>query len=280
MLAEPTLRRPGFGQAIARLLGGLGRNAGTCVLLAAPVGALSGTAFALLGAIGGQPASTANVLFDPGPLLVTAVAAVAATGTVVLTFGVVYPLAAAGLAVVGARAVDGERTTAGDALAAIVSSGPRAIGAHLVSLLIVVGPPAGLAIGAVAAGLAGVGPAAAMLGLLAAVAFVWPGFVYFVRFALGVPVAANEDTGALDALERSSDLVRGGFWWVLGLLVLAAVGGGIVASIVSAPFPQTPDDGSAVGLAAGQALAITVSTAVSGVAGGVAYRVRALPPQD
>jgi hypothetical protein len=45
----------------------------------------------------------------------------------------------------------------------------------------------------------------------------------YTRWSLSVPVICKEDMGAVTSLKRSSALVRGRFWFVLGTATLAYV---------------------------------------------------------
>jgi hypothetical protein len=60
--------------------------------------------------------------------------------------------------------------------------------------------------------------ASAATGLL-----VVPGAWLYTRWSLSIPVICKEDTGAVASLKRSSVLVRGRFWFVLGTATLAFV---------------------------------------------------------
>ena len=50
-----------------------------------------------------------------------------------------------------------------------------------------------------------------------------PGAWLYTRWSLSVPVICKEDMGAVESLKRSSALVRGRFWFVLGTATLAYV---------------------------------------------------------
>ena len=69
-----------------------------------------------------------------------------------------------------------------------------------------------------AAGLITLSIGSAATGLL-----VIPGAWLFTRWSLFTPVIRNEDLGAVAALRRSNELVRGRFWFVLGTATLAFV---------------------------------------------------------
>jgi len=68
------------------------------------------------------------------------------------------------------------------------------------------------------AALLSVSLASAATGLL-----VVPGAWLYTRWSLSVPVICKEDVGPVSSLKRSSALVRGRFWFVLGTATLAFV---------------------------------------------------------
>ena len=61
------------------------------------------------------------------------------------------------------------------------------------------------------------------LASAATVLLVVPGVWLYTRWSLSIPVICNEDMGPVASLKRSSVLVRGRFWFVLGTATLAFV---------------------------------------------------------
>ena len=61
------------------------------------------------------------------------------------------------------------------------------------------------------------------LASAATVLLVVPGAWLYTRWSLSIPVICNEDMGPVASLKRSSVLVRGRFWFVLGTATLAFV---------------------------------------------------------
>jgi hypothetical protein len=61
------------------------------------------------------------------------------------------------------------------------------------------------------------------LASAATVLLVVPGMWLYTRWSLAVPVICKENMGAVSSLKRSSALVRGRFWFVLGTATLAFV---------------------------------------------------------
>lgn len=72
-----------------------------------------------------------------------------------------------------------------------------------------------------------------LLGVpLAVVVVVW----LWVRFAFAAPALLLEELGVRAAVRRSWQLGYGSFWRVLGVLVLAAIIGGVANALLSVPF--------------------------------------------
>ncbi|MFF6999378.1 hypothetical protein ACFY93_31185 [Streptomyces sp. NPDC008313] len=69
-------------------------------------------------------------------------------------------------------------------------------------------------------------------GLAAGVAAVW----LIVRFSLASPALMLEKQGVIKSMSRSAKLVRGSWWRVFGIQLLATIIANIVASIIVIPF--------------------------------------------
>lgn len=148
---------------------------------------------------------------------------------------------------------------------------PAVIGVSLLSLLI---PGAAMIVGigaALGVGYAGVtagAPEVAMalvgitLGAAGFVAALW----LAMQFALAGPAMLLEQIGVRAALRRSWRLVRGSWWRVFGILMLASIIAGFGAGIVSVPFSQ---GGSLITLSGDpstpQALRVLLGTAIGGI---------------
>lgn len=275
-MSEPS-GRPGFFATIGIVLRGLGGSLGTCIALSVPPALLVGAASGLLHPLG-------EVEEAPGSLtgvLATGVVTTAALGTMVLVFALVLPLSAAGLAWVGIRAVAGERTGASEALGKVLERGPQAVGAFLLAVVAVVAAPAVLGLLAVVVGILAGETVTGVFSLLVLASLVWPAFVYWVRFSLAVPAAVSDDVSSGEALARSRERVRGGFWWVLGVLALTALGAAVVGSVLQGAFSVGEEAvAAALGAAIGQSLSLLVSLVVGGVTTGVVYAVRGLPEAE
>ncbi|MEU8603810.1 glycerophosphoryl diester phosphodiesterase membrane domain-containing protein [Streptomyces parvulus] len=145
-------------------------------------------------------------------------------------------LATALLTTVTSRAVLGRPVTAGEAWRDARPQVLKLFGLIALLLLIVAGivlagMAPGLLVTATAGG--GAGVALTVLGFLAAgVVAVW----LMVRFSLASPALMLEKQGIKKALSRSVKLVRGSWWRVFGIQLLATIIANVVASIIVIPF--------------------------------------------
>ncbi|MER6169435.1 glycerophosphoryl diester phosphodiesterase membrane domain-containing protein [Streptomyces violaceorubidus] len=145
-------------------------------------------------------------------------------------------LATALLTTVTSRAVLGRPVTTGEAWRDARPQVLKLFGLIVLLLLIVaglltVGMTPGLLVTAAAGGEAGV--ALTALGFLAGgVVAIW----LMVRFSLASPALMLEKQGIKKALGRSVKLVRGSWWRVFGIQLLATVIANVIASIIVIPF--------------------------------------------
>ncbi|MFI8944894.1 glycerophosphoryl diester phosphodiesterase membrane domain-containing protein [Streptomyces sp. NPDC053750] len=145
-------------------------------------------------------------------------------------------LATALLTTVTSRAVLGRPVTTGEAWRDARPQVAKLFGLIVLLLLIVTGillagMVPGLLVTATAGGEAGV--ALTVLGFMAAaVVAIW----LMVRFSLASPALMLEKQGIKKAMGRSIKLVRGSWWRVFGIQLLAAVIANVVASIIVLPF--------------------------------------------
>ncbi len=75
-----------------------------------------------------------------------------------------------------------------------------------------------------------------LLQLLGLCLFVAPGIWLWGIWAVAVPAFMVEDLGAVAAMRRSRDLVRGTFWRVWGIRVLGVIVVGVISAILGVPF--------------------------------------------
>ncbi|CAL9437630.1 hypothetical protein SUDANB58_02182 [Streptomyces sp. enrichment culture] len=166
-----------------------------------------------------------------------------AMADIMLGTGVVYLISLIGtvvatalLTTVTSRAVLGKPVTTGEAWRDARPRIPRLFGLILLLMLITAGIVAvGALPGILVSVTAGSAPGLALsfLGILGAVVLcVW----LMVRFSLASPALMLEKQGVKKALSRSVKLVRGSWWRVFGIQLLAVVVTNIVASIIVVPF--------------------------------------------
>ncbi|MFG3244950.1 glycerophosphoryl diester phosphodiesterase membrane domain-containing protein [Streptomyces sp. NPDC048187] len=184
--------------------------------------------------------TSTDVLNDPDATLSELGDALADTtinsGVVFLVSLIGTVLATALLTTVTSRAVLGKPVTTDQAWRDSRPQVLKLFGLILLLLLIVAGLlTAGLAPGLIvtAAAGGGAGVALAALGFLAGgVVAVW----LMVRFSLASPALMLEKQGIKKAMGRSVKLVRGSWWRVFGIQLLATVIANVVASIIVIPF--------------------------------------------
>ncbi|MFE2052452.1 glycerophosphoryl diester phosphodiesterase membrane domain-containing protein [Streptomyces sp. NPDC059459] len=184
--------------------------------------------------------SSSEVLNDPDATLGELGDALTETtlnsGVVFLISLIGTVLATALLTTVTSRAVLGRPVTIGEAWRDARPQVAKLFGLIVLLLLIVagivtVGMAPGLLVSAAGGGDAGV--ALAVLGALAAgVLTVW----LMVRLSLASPALMLEKQGIKQAMSRSLKLVRGSWWRVFGIQLLATIIATVVASIIAIPF--------------------------------------------
>jgi len=157
------------------------------------------------------------------------------SGVAVLVDTLGTVIATAMLMIVVSRAVLGRTVDVGEAWRDSRPQLLRLLGLLvLVPLLVALAMFVGVAPGSILliAGLDVLGVAVLLVWLLAGlVAAVW----LWVRFSLSAPALMLEKQGVITAMRRSAKLVRGSWWRVFGVQVLAAILVVIVASIIQMP---------------------------------------------
>ncbi|MDG9720284.1 glycerophosphoryl diester phosphodiesterase membrane domain-containing protein [Streptomyces sp. DH24] len=158
------------------------------------------------------------------------------TGVVFLVSLVGTVLATALLTTVTSRAVLGRPVAIGEAWRDARPQVPRLFGLILLLLLVTLGVVAAGALPGILVIIAGgdeAGAALTILGMLGAgVVALW----LMIRFSLASPALMLEKQGIKKALGRSAKLVRGSWWRVFGIQLLATLIANVVASIVIIPF--------------------------------------------
>ncbi|MFJ3229392.1 glycerophosphoryl diester phosphodiesterase membrane domain-containing protein [Streptomyces sp. NPDC086787] len=161
----------------------------------------------------------------------------AGTGAVLLVSLVGTVIATALLTTVTSRAVLGRPVTTREAWHDARPQIPRLFGLILLLLAIGVGAVLCGALPGILVAVAGDGGGAAAaltaLGLLGgAIIALW----LVIRFSLASPTLMLEKQGVVKAMSRSAKLVRGSWWRVFGIQLLATIIANIVASIIVIPF--------------------------------------------
>ncbi|MES5823701.1 glycerophosphoryl diester phosphodiesterase membrane domain-containing protein [Streptomyces sp. RG80] len=140
------------------------------------------------------------------------------------------------LTTVTSRAVLGKSVTTGEAWRDARPQVAKLFGLIFLLILIAFAIVAAGVLPGVLVAVAGSGDAGAGLavlgGLAAGVVALW----LMIRFSLASPALMLEKQGILKSLSRSVKLVRGSWWRVFGIQLLATIIANIVASIVVIPF--------------------------------------------
>ncbi|MYW64682.1 hypothetical protein GTY65_11475 [Streptomyces sp. SID8379] len=158
------------------------------------------------------------------------------TGVVLVVTLLGTIVATALLTTVTSRAVLGKPVTTGEAWRDARPQVFRLLGLTLLlplitALIVLVGTVPGILVGALGSSDAGI--ALAVVGGIAAfVVAIW----LMIRFSLASPALMLEKQTIRKAMSRSSKLVRGSWWRVFGIQILATIITNVVASIILIPF--------------------------------------------
>ncbi|MEU5363216.1 hypothetical protein ABZ354_06900 [Streptomyces sp. NPDC005925] len=166
-----------------------------------------------------------------------------AMGDVMLDTGVVFlisligtVLATALLTTVTSRAVLGRQVTIGEAWRDARPQVPRLFGLIFLLLLITLGVVAAGTLPGLLLILADNDEAGAALTVLGALGAGVVALWLMIRFSLASPALMLEKQGIRKALGRSAKLVRGVWWRVFGIQLLATLIANVIASLVVLPF--------------------------------------------
>ncbi|MFJ8104159.1 glycerophosphoryl diester phosphodiesterase membrane domain-containing protein [Streptomyces sp. NPDC096132] len=166
-----------------------------------------------------------------------------AMGDLLLNSGVILLITLVGtifatalLTAVTSRAVLGKPVTLGDAWRDARPRVPRLFGLIFLLLLIAGAVGAAGALPGVLVSAAGAEEAGAALSVLGSLGAVLVALWLLVRFSLASPTLMLEKQGIKKAMSRSAKLVRGSWWRVFGIQLLALIIANIVATIVVVPF--------------------------------------------
>lgn len=220
-VTEAPVRQPAFAGAVGLFMQTVRRHAAVCAVLALPYAVLVGLADGLSKAVTLDVGPSAVAVSE---VAVTGLAIFVALGVFVVLNVIVYPLTLGGLAMVGSAEVYGDAIEVDGIRRQVVDRAVDAVGAFLLTALILVAAPLALGVLAVIV--------AALTTQLTAFAFlifglavlVLPEVYVAVRLSVAVPVVIREGMKPRQALRRSWDLVHGARWaWVFGVYVVSAL---------------------------------------------------------
>ncbi|WP_460066330.1 glycerophosphoryl diester phosphodiesterase membrane domain-containing protein [Streptomyces sp. YKOK-I1] len=182
----------------------------------------------------------ASALSDPSATLDEQTRAM---GDVLLNSGVLLLVSLVGtifatalLTAVISRAVLGKPVTLGDAWRDARPRIPRLFGLIFLLLLIAGAVGAVGALPGILVSAAGAGEGGAALSVLGTFVAAFVALWLLVRLSLSSPALMLEKQGITKAMGRSAKLVRGSWWRVFGIQLLALIIANIVATIVLVPF--------------------------------------------
>lgn len=166
-----------------------------------------------------------------------------ALGDTLLSSGVVLLITLLGtivatalLTMVTSRAVLGKSVTTAEAWQDAKPQLPRLIGLTLLLPLIGMAIVAAGSVPGVLIAVAGATDAGISLAVLGGFAALIVAVWLLVRFSLASPALMLEKQGVKKSMTRSAKLVRGSWWRVFGIQLLAAIIANVVASIIVIPF--------------------------------------------
>ena len=230
------LRPLGVGELLEGALGLIRSNPRTVLTLAAVLSLLVGLvqAAGVWASFSALEGSTEQLAGSEVPELADMLSTMAAQTLPSLVAGVVQLLAAGLFIVLVGAAVLGRRLDARQTWEQLRPRLAGLVGIALllaVGLVVIVGAAAGVivALVPVLAGWAAI--PGVILGLAVACFLVYA----YVRLALASPALVMEALGPVAALRRSWALVRGSWWRVLGVQLLAAIVVGLLTAVVTVP---------------------------------------------
>ena len=166
-----------------------------------------------------------------------------AMGDAMLSYGVISLVSLIGtivatalLTTVTSRAVLGKSVTIGEAWNDARPQVARLFGLIFLLLLIAFGIVAVGVLPGILVAAAGAGEAGAALTVLGSLCTVVVAIWLMVRFSLASPALMLEKQGITKSMSRSAKLVRGSWWRVFGIQLLAMLIASILASIIAIPF--------------------------------------------
>lgn len=166
-----------------------------------------------------------------------------AMGDALLSYGVISLISLIGtivatalLTTVTSRAVLGKSVTTGEAWNDARPQVARLFGLIFLLLLITFGIVAVGALPGILVAAAGASEAGAALTVLGTLCTIVVAIWLMVRFSLASPALMLEKQGITKSMSRSAKLVRGSWWRIFGIQLLAMLIASILASIIAIPF--------------------------------------------
>ncbi|MBD0841989.1 glycerophosphoryl diester phosphodiesterase membrane domain-containing protein [Streptomyces sp. TRM68416] len=166
-----------------------------------------------------------------------------AMGDALLSLGVISVVSLVGtvvatalLTTVTSRAVLGRPVTIGEAWNDARPQVGRLFGLILLLLFIAVGVVALGTLPGILAAVAGASEAGAALLALGSIGAIVVAVWLMIRFSLASPALMLEKQGIVKSMSRSAKLVRGSWWRIFGIQLLAMLIASILASIIAIPF--------------------------------------------
>ena len=275
-MASLELHRPPFWRAIRITFEACWKHLSACLLLGAAAAVLTAIPGVLFGLL--APHADLLQLSAQQALTITAFAGAGLLSLALAVF-VIYPPTFGGLSLVGAAAVAEEPVNTREVVRRAVDRAIPAIGAFFLAFLMVVGAPLSLGVlAALVRTAVGLGAALPFVVLFVmACGFSVP---VMVRCSIAVPIVMVEGCGPREAIRRSWKLMGGAAGWALGVYAVV----GFCAAVVSALLGAQLLTGRIVGAtdfvvaAIRNAVAIIISVSLLGVATGVVYAAREVPP--
>lgn len=268
--------RPSFWRAVGLTFRACVRNARACVALGAAYAVLTAVPNAVFGAF----APEVDPLELTGAEAFALIAfTIGAFGTLALVGLLVYPATLGGLSLIGEATVARETVELGVIARRALDRAIQATGAFVLVFLMTFAPLIVVgSISIVTAFLTGSDVVLAFAVILT-IALLVPAVYVFIRCSVAIPAVVTEGLGPVDAIRRSWDLMRGGFWWALGVFFFTGLAGAAVGGLLSAIARGVSAAGVAEFAVATvrNAIAGVVSVSLTGVAVGVVYASRAIP---
>lgn len=271
---EAAAPRPKFSEAIGFILQTVWKHAGACVAIVGAsvvVAGLTNVAVRAASRLADPVSVDASNLEELGLAVVIGLAAAGIASVFV------HPFTLGALSLLGSASVYDDEIDVRGIIRRTRQRWLDAVAPFLLTLLILAAIP--LLLGVIANAV----PHGSRLTLIAFALPVLaiPSVYVFVRLSLAIPVVMREGRGPIESLQRSWQLVHGGWWWVFTILLVTVLLGQLVGEGLSSLVTRTIDPDGAMEFVAGGitgAISFGVSITLFGVGAGVAYSSRA--PED